>query len=95
MIIFIYKKGENDCDQRPRQHCDVSEGKETWAEKYQGAAFIVVPFFNREFVFFQSTRKMVGKDEMIYTMEVVGQVGCNDQVGQPEVVCVQKFKRIA
>ena len=49
MIITICKKGENACDQRPRQHCDVSEGKETWAEKYQGAAFIVVPFFNREF----------------------------------------------
>ena len=38
------------------------------------------------FLLLQSTRAMVGKDEMIYTMEVVG---------QPEIVCVQKFKRIA
>jgi hypothetical protein len=34
----------------------------------------------------KSTRAMVGKDEMTYTMEVVD---------QPEIVCVQKFKRIA
>ena len=97
--FLTFNQGEDDCDQRPRKHCDVSEGKETWAEKYQGAAFIVISYFQQRilivFSFFQSTRKMVGKDEMIYTMEVVGQVGCNDQVGQPEVVCVQKFKRIA
>lgn len=34
----------------------------------------------------KSTRKMVGKNEMIYTMEVVG---------EPDTLCVQKFKRIA
>ena len=38
------------------------------------------------FCLLQSTRAMVGKDEMTYTMEVVG---------QPEIVCVQKFKRVA
>ena len=38
-----------------------------------------------DFCLLQSTRAMVGKDEMTYTMEVVG---------QPEIVCVQKFKRI-
>jgi len=34
----------------------------------------------------KSTRKMVGKNEMIYTMEVDG---------EPDTLCVQKFKRIA
>ena len=98
MIIFIYKKKVKMLVTNDHGNIVMFQRAKKPGQKSTKVQLLLWFHFstdNFNCFFFQSTRKMVGKDEMIYTMEVVGQVGCNDQVGQPEVVCVQKFKRIA